>query len=152
MNLLFLANVVWPALFLSMRMAAWWCVLASVLIEAAALWRFAKVRPVIALPAAALMNLVSAFMGMLLIPILGFRWELFADATYNAWLGWGTFNLITYIATWIGVTILTTLIEGFVLWLIFGMPLKRLWIVVLLLANSVTVALAGLTVMIPVPQ
>ena len=41
-----MADVVWPALYLSARLAAWWCIGVSILIEAFALWKFVKLRPV----------------------------------------------------------------------------------------------------------
>lgn len=152
MIFLVLADVVWPALFLSVRMAAWWCVVISILIEGVALWRFAQVPPARAFVASVVMNIVSALIGTILLPLLGIRLEFFADTTYNAWLGWGTFNPITYCATWLGATLLTTIIECFVLWLAFRMPWRRRWIVVVLIANVITVALAGFSVFVFAPQ
>ena len=92
MTFLVLADVVWPALFLSIRMAAWWCVVVGILIEGLALWKFAQVRPAGALLAAVVMNIVSALIGALLLPLLGIRLDALAHATYNAWLDWGTYN------------------------------------------------------------
>ena len=149
---LILADLVWPALFVSSRLSAWWCVLASLLIEAAALWRFAQVRPLKALVASVVMNAVSALCGTLLLPLFGIRWEAIASSTYNNWFGWGTFNSITQIATWFGATLLTTAIECLVLWLVFAMPWKRRWVVVVLFANALTVALAGISALVFVPR
>ena len=148
MTFFVLADVVWPALFLSIRMAAWWCVLGSLLIEGLALWRFAGVRLVKSMAASVTMNAVSAFIGMLLLPLMGIRLEALADATYNAWLDLGTFNPISYVATWFGATLLTTMIECFVLWLVFVMPWNRRWVAVVLAVNAVTVALAGVSALL----
>lgn len=149
---LVLANVVWPALFLSIRLSAWWCIGASLLIEAAALWRGARMRPTVALGASVVMNTVSAFCGAPLLPLIGIHWETLANLTYNAWLGWGTFNLATQVATWFIAVVLNTFIETFVLWLVFCMPWTRRLYVVVLLANGVTVALAWGSTLIFAPQ
>jgi hypothetical protein len=143
-----LANVVWPALFLAGWLCAWWCILGSVLLEAAALWRFARVRPVKATVASTVMNAVSALCGALLIPLLGIRWEIFAGLTYQAWFGWGTFNWITEVATCCIAILLNTIVEVFVLWLVFIMPLRRRLVVVVLAANATTVTLAWATMLV----
>ena len=143
MTFLVVANVVWPALFLSIRMAAWWCVVISIFIEGLALWRFAQVPLPKALTASVVVNIASVLIGVLLLPLLGLRLEALADVTYKAWLDWGTFNPITYATTWLGATLLTTVIECFTLWLAFRMPFRRKWMAVVLLANAATVAIAG---------
>jgi hypothetical protein len=148
MTFLVLADVVWPAMFLSTRMAAWWCVLVSLIIEGLALWRFARVGVVKSITASLVMNAVSAFIGTLLLPLIGVRLESLADTTYNAWLDLGTFNPITYCTTWLGATLLTTAIECFVLWLVFLMPWKRRWVAVVLGVNAVTVAMAGVSILL----
>ncbi len=144
---LILADVVWPALLLSARLIAWWCIAVSVLIEAAALWRFLQWRPVKAIVASVVMNAASAFCGVLLLPVAGIRWEMMASLTYNAWFGWGTFNVVTEVATWFIAVVLSTIIETFVLWLVFCAPWTRRLILVVLCANAVTVALASATLM-----
>ena len=147
-----LADVVWPALFLSTRLSAWWCIVPSVLLEAVALWRFAQVHPAKSIAASTVMNAVSALCGSLLLPMLGIRWEAIADLTYNAWFGWGTFNWITQFATWCIAVLLSTLIETFVLWLAFCIPWTNRLTVVVLSANAITVALAWVSMLIFVPQ
>lgn len=142
------ADVVWPALLLSARLWAWWCIGLSVLIEAAALWRFAGMRPWTAIAGSAAMNLASAFCGTLLLPLAGLRWELFASLTFEPWFHWGTFNPINYIATWVAAVLLSTLIETSVLWLLFMMPWTRRLTAVVLIANAVTVSLASLTMIL----
>ena len=144
MSLIF-ADVVWPALFLSGRLADWWCIAASLLIEAAALWWFLHWRPLKSLAASAVMNAASAFCGTFLLPVAGIRWEMIADRTYNAWFGWGTFNPVTEVATWFIAVVLCTIIETFILWLVFCAPWTRRLIIVVLCANAVTVALASIT-------
>jgi hypothetical protein len=138
-----IADVVWPALVLSGRIAAWWCIALGTLIEGAALWRFLRWPPFKAFFAAFLMNAVSAFCGSILLPVAGLRWEATADRTINAWFGWGTFNIASEAVTWLIAVLLSTLIETFVLWLIFLAPLTRRLIVVMLAANSVTTLLAA---------
>ena len=136
-----LANVVWPALLLAGRLAAWWCIGLSILIEGVALWRFGGWRPVNAFFASAAMNTVSAFCGVLLLPVAGLRWE--AGATFYAWFGWSTFSLANEAATWVIAVLLNTLIETFVLWLVFCAPWTRKLTFVVLSANAVTVLLTA---------
>ncbi len=143
-----LADVVWPALFVSDRLVAWWCISASIVIEAAALWRFAQWRPVKALVASIVMNAVSAFCGSLLIPVAGLRWETTATLTYEAWFGWGTFNWVSEGAALLIAVLLSTIIETFVLWLVFCAPWTRRLILVVLCANAVTVFLAGASMLL----
>ncbi len=152
MTSLVLADVVWPALFLSLRMAAWWCVLASLVVECLALWRFAPLPPLKAIAASLVMNTISALCGTLLLPLMGIRLEVIASTTYQEWFGWGTFNPITTFATWVGAVLVTSAIECLILWLAFMMPWNRRWVAVVLGANAVTVALAGFTVLLNQPQ
>jgi hypothetical protein len=139
---LILADVIWPALLLAGRLAAWWCIALSILIEAAALWQFAKWRPIKAIIASVLMNAVSAFCGTFLLPVAGLRWESTASFTINAWFGWGTFNVVSEAATWLIAVILSSVIETFVLWLVFCAPWTRRLTLVVLSANAVTVLFA----------
>jgi hypothetical protein len=143
-----LADVVWPALILAGRLSVWWCIGASLILEAVVLWWFMRMRPLKAAAASIVMNLVSALLGSLLLPMIGLSWESLADQTYKVWFGWGTFNWITQIATWLLAVLLSTAIETFVLWLLFYMPWTRRLIVVMLAANAVTVGMAWITTLL----
>ena len=88
------------------------------------------------------MNAVSAFCGVLLLPVAGLRWEAASGFTLNAWFGWGTFSVASEAATWLIAVILSTVIETFVLWLVFCAPWTRRLTLVMLSANAVTVLLA----------
>jgi hypothetical protein len=74
--------------------------------------------------------------------------EAFADDTYKEWFGWGTFNPVTYLLTWMVASVLNTIVEGFIIWLVFRMDLKGRWLRVLLAANAVTAFLAALSLMV----
>ena len=52
----------------------------------------------------------------------GLGWEKTAEFTYEAWFGWGTFNFVSEVAAWLIAVILSTVIETFVLWLVFRAP------------------------------
>ncbi|MDD2706962.1 MAG: hypothetical protein PHV34_03050 [Verrucomicrobiae bacterium] len=142
----FLADVVWPALILSVRLLAWWCIAASLVLEAMALWHFMGIRPVKAFAASVAMNTVSAFFGALLLPMAGIWWETLASFPCLAWLGHGTFHPISWIATCLIAIAISTLIETFVLWLVFLMPWTRRLAAVILLANGATVIPAVLAI------
>jgi hypothetical protein len=137
-----LADVIWPALLLAGSLATWWCIAVSISIEAAALWRFAQWRPAKAFIASVVMNAVSAFCGILLLPVAGLRWEATGSLILNAWFGWGTFSVANEAATWLIAVLLSSVIELFVLWLVFCAPWTRRLTVVVLAANAVTVLLA----------
>jgi len=139
-----MADLVWPALLVSLHLSAGWCIAISLVIESLALVRFLHIAPAKALAASLAMNLVSAFLGSLLIPLIGIRWEVFAGLTYQEWLNWGTFNPITAVATWLIAILVDTGIELFVLWLVFHMHMTRRLITVMLLANGLTVSAAAL--------
>jgi hypothetical protein len=139
-----LADMAWPALLLAGRLATWWCIAISVVIEAVALWRFIRWCPHKALFASLTMNTVSAFCGTLLLPVAGLRWEATASLTIYPWFGWGIFGLANQAVTWLIAVILSTAIEAFVLWLVFYAPWTRRLIVVVLAANAITVSLAFL--------
>lgn len=143
-----LANLTWPGLILTARLSAWWCIAASILLEAAALWRFGRMGPVKAITGCTVMNGVSALLGLLLLPLASIRWYTLVDLTYKAWFGWGTFNWITEVATCGIAVLLNTVIELFVLWLVFITPWSRRLTVVVLAANAVTVALAWVSMLV----
>jgi hypothetical protein len=140
-----LADVVWPGLILTDRLAVWWIIAASLVIEAVILWRWAPMCSLKAAAGSLVMNAVSAFFGILLLPVASIGWEVLASHTYMRWFDLGTFNVATYIATWAIAVVLSTVIETFILWLVFLEPWTRRLICVVLAGNALTVGLAGLT-------
>lgn len=152
MNSFLLANMVWPALLMAIRLFAWWFIIASLLVEAAALCKFCKISPGRALFGALAANLASALLGLLLLPVIGVELEFVADTTYNVWFGFGTFNPVTQVATWVAATLLNTVVELTVLWLVAVLPLSRRLGLVVLLANAATATIAAVSLIFHTPQ
>lgn len=90
------ANVVWPALYVQTRLSSGWAIGLGLVIECAFVrWLFGLTVQRTAL-AVFCANLVSALLGMVLLPLAGIVWELFPASVYNWLLGWGTFNPLTW--------------------------------------------------------
>jgi hypothetical protein len=89
-----MADVVWPALFLEIRLLSWWAIASGLLAEYLFVrWLFSLSikRAVIATVSA---NAASTVLGILLIPLAGIAWEIFPGSVYMGILKWGTFNPI----------------------------------------------------------
>jgi len=141
---LLLADVVWPALYFSSSYFTWWVVFAGLLIE------FPVVRWSFDLPfqkavlADILMNATSAFLGTVCLAIAGIVWEIFPGILFYKVFNLGTFNPITWSATFVLAVLINTGLEGLVLRVVFKCSLSRRPLMALAIANAVTVALAGL--------
>jgi len=90
------------------------------------------------------MNAASTILGTICLAIAGIIWEAFPGLVLYKGFHIGTFNPITWSATFILAVIINTWIEAIVLRAGFGCRLERRRVVALFLANSVTVALAGI--------
>lgn len=141
-----MANMVWPALYLETRLFTWWAICLSLLIELAAIRAIFQVPWARAGFADVAANAGSTLLGLPLIPLAGIVWELFPGSLYMRALSWGTFNPITWGATFFIACLLNAAIEGFILKRFLKLPLgrRRFWLLVLANALSVGVAFASL--------
>jgi len=99
------ANVVWPALYLETRLFSWWAISIGLLIEFFFIgWLFSLSQKQ-AIIATVTANAVSAVAGIVLIPLAGIAWELFPGSIVNRAFGWGTFNPVTWVATFLLVIV-----------------------------------------------
>jgi hypothetical protein len=147
------ADMVWPALVLEQRIISIVPITAGLVIEWLALWfggfglswKRAAVIDVV-------MNAVSSALGIVLIPALGFMWEMFPGAVLYKLFNVGTFNPGTWAATFLIAVIATTAIEAAVVLWGFKIPLgrRRFWI--LFAANCVSVAIAFVSLWIHPPK
>ena len=142
-----IANVVWPSLYLSVRMQSAWIIGAGLVIEFFFILWLTKA----SIPRACLMtlamNVVSTVVGIFGIPLSGLAWEFIATATVKPVFGWGTFNPVTWFASCVLAALLNAVIETGSLRLAFKTAWsKRLfwWLVV---ANLVTVGIAMVSIM-----
>ena len=90
------------------------------------------------------MNLASALLGGVLIALAGVAWEIFPGLLlYKRW-NLGTFNPITWWATFVMAVIINSVVEAQVLKRRFGVMRWRRAAAVLLVANSFSVAAAAI--------
>jgi hypothetical protein len=138
-----LADVVWPALFLEMRLLAWWVILIGLLIE----WPFVRVLTQFpwkkAFIADAAMNAASTVLGILLLPVVGlFILEPIGEATFYRRFNVGTFNPMTWTATFLVAVVLSAAIEFLTLRIAFKQRLGARGYWWLCVANSMSAGLA----------
>ena len=122
------ADVVWPSMFLTGRLFAWWIIVAGLVIEWGFVLRLTQTTLLRAGIMTLVMNTVSAGVGILAIPVSGLLWEFVAMVTVQPLFHWGTFNPITWFVSCILAAFLNTIIETASLRLIFKVAwTKRLF-------------------------
>lgn len=138
------ADVVWPALYLETRLFSWWAIAVGLIAEylfVRWLFNLSIRRAAIATTTA---NGVSSVAGILLIPLAGFAWE-FPALIYTQPLNWGTFNPVTWAATFVIACLVNTGIETIVYKHAFKLPVHRREFWWIFVANSVSVGIAFAT-------
>jgi hypothetical protein len=134
--------MVWPALYLETRLFSWWAIVLGLLVE------FVAIRWIFRVPASRAVradlgaNAASALLGIPLVPLAGVLWELFPASLYMSLLGWGTFNPVTWGATFALACLINAAVEGFVLRRYFGLPVGRRQFWWLVAANAISVGAA----------
>jgi hypothetical protein len=136
------ADMVWPALYLETRIFTWWTIGVGLLVEFFFVRRLFDLNVRKAAIATATANAVSAVLGVPLIPIAGIIWELFPGSLYMGPLNWGTFNPITWGATFLLACFVTSVIEALVYKHGFKYRVSRRTFGWLILANSISVGVA----------
>lgn len=147
------ANVVWPALYLETRLFSWWAITIGLVVEYLFVRKLLPATPKQAIYATAAANAISAVLGIVLIPLAGIAWEVFPGLLFYYLLHMGTFNPITWGATFIIACIVNVVVEGFAYKKLFklGFLFKSRLFFWFMLANAASVgaAMASLVV-IPV--
>ncbi len=137
-----LANLVWPAIYVTMGLVTWWVVAAGIAIETVGLGLLLKTSLAKSFLLAFSMNAVSAVLGVVLVPLAGIAYEVVPGLLINWLFSWGTFNPVAWVATFLLAAVINATVEGTVLSKGFAISLSRthkLWLVAL---NFATVALA----------
>jgi len=131
------ADMVWPAIYLETRLFTWWTIGFGLLIEFFFVrWLFALSTRKAAI-ATVVANAASAVAGVPLIPIGGIILVL-----YMGPLHWGTFNPISWVATFLLACLITTAIEALVYRYGFKFRVRRREFIWLSVANSLSVGAA----------
>ena len=145
-----LADMVWPALILETRLFSWWAITVGLVAEylfVRVFFRRSIQSSVVATLAA---NAASSLAGVVLIPLAGIVWEFFPGVIYMTLLSWGTFNPITWAATFALACAVNTLIETQVYARGFAWGIGRREFLGIFVANAVSVGVAlGSLVMVP---
>jgi len=147
-----LANLVWPALILTTRMLAVWPIAAGLLVELFFVRQATNLRGARCLTADITMNLASAALGIVLIPLSGIIWELLATFTIYPLLNVGSFNPVTWGATVLLAAGVNTVAEGWVLQRGFKQKLGRRGFWLLFAANLVSVSIAFISILLHPPK
>ncbi|WP_396586766.1 hypothetical protein [Bermanella sp. R86510] len=108
------ANVVWPALYLETRLFSWWAISIGLLVEYLFVRKLFNVTPQKAVLATITANAASAIFGILLIPLAGIAWEVFPGLFLYHVFKMGTFNPITWCATFLIACAVNVALEGLI--------------------------------------
>ena len=142
------ADVVWPALYVEQKLLSVPVIILGLLVEALALRFCFAMNAKRALIASLAVNAISTVLGVLLIPLAGIVWEIFPGLILHKGFNMGTFNPITWSATFLFALGITTSIEVACLRRLFGVPAGwRTWLWwTLANATSVGSAFASLAI------
>ncbi len=127
------ANIVWPSLYIVQGLLSWYIILAGLIIEFGFIKFFAKQDWLKSALISLVMNVISAAVGFLLIPISGLVTELLL-APFDG----GTFQLSHWIVSYVFAVLCNVLIEGLSIKWIFKIRKSFWW---LFSANAISVVL-----------
>ncbi|MDN3639084.1 hypothetical protein QWY82_09715 [Simiduia curdlanivorans] len=144
------ANAVWPALYLETRLFSWWAISVGLVVEYLFVRKLFQVTPKKAIFVTITANAASALLGILLIPLAGIAWEVFPGLLFYHVLNIGTFNPITWCATFIIACAVNVALEGLVYKKTFRLNFlfKSKMFLWFLLANAVSVGVAAVSLYI----
>ena len=142
------ADVVWPALYLVVRMVSWWAILLGLIIEYLFVRKLTgfSIRKSVIVDLS--MNTASTLLGMILIPVTGIAWEFSPGMIIYRMFNIGTFDPGTWIATLFFAAFINAFIENFIVWKFFKCQLGWRGFWWLSLANGLSVAVAFFSLLI----
>lgn len=127
------ANMIWPSVYIVGQYYTWYVIIIGLLIEFLAIKCFLKCSWKKSALIAVTINVISAIIGFLLIPISGIAVEFLTLP-----FGGGTFQLSHWILDYIAAALCNVIIEGLALRLIFKYSFRQnFWW--LLVANAISV-------------
>lgn len=146
------ADLVWPALYLESRILTRWAIGLGLLAEFFVVWALFGLSWWKAASATLCANAASTLVGGLAIPFAGIIWEFFPGSLYKWLFHWGTFNLITWVATFLLACLINTWIETLVYKHSLKIVIRRREFVWIFFANSLSVGLAFGSLFVFPPQ
>lgn len=124
------------------RLLGVWSIPAGLAVEYGFLVWLMRLGPWRALLVDIAMNAASSACGLVLVPLAGIAWEFFPGILMYKVFHIGTFNPVTWAATFVLAVLVNSGIEGLVISRGFKTPLSRAQFLVLCTANAVSVGLA----------
>ncbi|MFZ5774764.1 MAG: hypothetical protein ACOY3Z_04710 [Thermodesulfobacteriota bacterium] len=146
------ADVVWPALYVVSRMVVWWVIVLGVLIEYLFVRKLTGFSIAKSTLADLAMNGISSLFGVFCLPLAGLGWEFFPGSIVNALFDLGTFNLVTWTATFFIAVIVNAWLENTVIRYLFKKNLGQRGFWWFSLANAISVGLVFLGIYILPPE
>lgn len=136
------ANLVWPSIYIVEHYYVWYVIVAALIIETFAAHIFLKTNWRKSIVTTFIINLISAILGLLLIPVSGIIVEVLTIP-----FGGGTFDVLHWILDYICMVFVNTCVEGLALKWIFKYPFKQnfLW---LFGANLISVIISLIALLI----
>jgi hypothetical protein len=142
------ADMVWPGLVLVIRLYSIIPIILGLFIELLFLRYWFALSWKKAILVDIVMNGVSALVGICLIPIITFVWELGPGQIIDKVLHTGTFNPVTWTLTLLFAILITNSIESMVVAFVFKIPLRRWGYWILFCANGLSVTIAFISILI----
>lgn len=138
------ANLVWAGLLLESRLIVISVILAGLIIEYFFVRRLTGFSVKRSLIADVTMNAASLLLGIVLIPLAGFAWEISVGSLLWEWNNYifGSFHPLNLTATFTLAVLINAAIENFVLRKIFKLEKDKAGFRWLCLANALTVGIA----------
>lgn len=137
-----MANMIWPSIYIVDGYYSWYVILSGLIIETIAARFFLKLTWLNAFLTMFGVNLISALLGLVLIPVSGIVVEV-------AMLPFGspTFSIVNWVLDFTAVFVVNSIVEGLALKWIYKYPFKKnfRW---LLAANAVSVLICFVSMLI----
>lgn len=134
------ADLIWPSLYIAKGMLSIKVILLGLIFELLFVKHFTKVSWKKALIVTFLMNLITTILGMIFIPLSGLGSEFVFDFVFHAYdkFGIGTFHWSHWLAAYLLVIVINTVIEGLFIKVTLKIKLlKTFWW--LMIANAISV-------------
>lgn len=139
------ANVIWPSLYIAKGMLSLKVIILGLIIELLFVRYFTKINWKMASITAIVMNLITTFLGIILIPLFGLGAEFIFDFVFHTYdkFGIGTFHWSHWLVSYLFVILINTFIECLYIKLTLNLMFRKIfwW---MLLANAISVFLCFL--------
>jgi len=135
-------DMVWPALYFEeIGILTWWVIALGLILEFP-FYYFINKNLKKSILTNLISNIISAVAGIIMIPLFGILWEVFPGSIMYKFFNIGTFNPITYVATFFIAVFTNVLLESIALNTIFKIKYSKQMFILLSIANLISVTIA----------